>query len=454
MPYMHGRQSLIQGNINRARHSLPFLDPSLRDLITLIPLMLSEGDLPIGIYGSPVYDRKEFGLLEKHLGRRVRIAMSRLPYRIMVESLIVLVRPSIANRYFSTVTVVCVARNDAPLREIDSKLAAVADVFRNFCIPFSWLISDGSPLPELLVYEILLTGIVMGGKQPASARGMDPDLYAYIGDLPGKISQTDLPRTGEWNPFRHYLDERVEQFISWDDYPSVLSVPSANPFLIPYLHILHRLEENMDTEQVEKMRMSLLYLFSFFPPTKDAVKDLMNVWKIRYSYTPLKELTFEESMRLRRWLVPLEENELPIFSYPAPPYFVAERLELKREGGLWGFEGSRKFFSHRHPWVVFVWATAAGLLGKGTKVTTPQDLVMKRNWKDLLLNSLKALRNGADILVPDDHSQGSIHFRKGRIFFLPAPFAILGQGQKHSLGLFEDIKKKTLIDDIDLKMLG
>ncbi|HQI01344.1 MAG TPA: hypothetical protein PLF54_06735 [Deltaproteobacteria bacterium] len=450
---MHDQQSLIQRSIHRTRHSLPFLDPSLRDLITLLPLMLSEGELPIGIYGNPIYGRRELEFLKKYLGRKPHIAMRRLPYRTMVESLIVLVRPSLSSRYHSTVTVICIAKKDAPVREIDSKLAAISDVFRSSCVPFAWLISNGTPLPELLVYEIMLTGIVAGGKQPAQARGMDPDLYAYIGDLPGKITRADLPETGEWNPFRHYLEEQIEQFVSKEDYPSVLSIPSANPFIIPYLHILHRLEESMNTEQVEKMRMSLLYLFSAFPPTRDAIKDLMNTWRIRSSYTPLKELSFEESLRLRKWLVPLEENELPVFSFPPPPHFPAERLELKKRGSLWGFEGIRTF-SHEYPWVVLVWAAAAGLIGRGTRVIAPQGPMMRRGWKDLLLHSLEALRRGTDILVPDDHSQGSLRSGKGRIFFHPAPFAILGEGQKYSLALFEDIKKKTLIDDTGLKRLG
>jgi hypothetical protein len=453
MPYMRDQQALIQRSIHRTRHSLPFLDPSLRDLITLIPPMLSEGELPIGIYGHPICDRRELELLKRYLGRKPRIAMGRLPYRIMVESLIVLVRPSLANRHCSTITVVCVARKDAPVQEIDSKLAAIADVFRSHGITLAWLIYDGSPMPELLVYEIMLTGIVVGGKQPAAARGMDPDLYAYIGDLPGKIMQADLPAAGEWNPFRHYLDAQVAEFIGREDYPSALSVPSANPFIIPYLHILHRHEENMNTEQVEKMRMSLLYLFSTFPPTRDVIRDLMNTWKIHSSYTPLRDLSFEEGLRLRKWLVPLEEYELPIFSCPPPPHFLADRLEMKKDGGFWGFEGFRKF-SHRYAWVVLVWAAAAGLIGKGTRIIAPQELTMKRNWKDLLLHSLEALRKGADILVPEDHSQGSIHFKSGRIFFIATPFAILEEGEKHSLGLFEDIKKKTMIDDIDLRKQG
>lgn len=450
---MRDQESLIHKSIDRTRHSLPFLNPSLRDLITLIPLMLSEGDLPIGIFGSPIFDRREIELLTRYLGRKPRFAMARLPYRIMVESLIVLVRPSLSNRHGSSLTVVCITRNDVPMEEIRSKLASIADVFRGHGIPLAWLVSGGASLPELLVYEIMLTGMVMGGKQPAPAKGMDPDLYTYIGELPGKITQAEHLRAEEWNPFRQYLDTQVAEFISRGDYPSALSIPSASPFIIPYLHILHRLEESMNTDEVEKVRMSLLYLFSTFPPTGDAVNDLMNAWKISSSYTPLKDLSFEESLRLRKWLVPLEENELPVFSYPPPPHFQADRLELKRNGSLWGFEGIGKF-GHRHPWVVFLWAVIAGLIGKDTRITVPQDLMIKRTWKGLLLEALEALRNGTDVLVPEDPGQGSIHFRNGRIFFLSAPFAILGQGEKHSLGLFDEVKKKTLVDDIDLKRLG
>jgi hypothetical protein len=99
---------------------------------------------------------------------------------------------------------------------------------------------------------------------------------------------------------------------------------------------------------------------------------------------------------------------------------------------------------------MLVWAAANGLIGRHTHISTPRSLVKKGNAKTLLLDALDALLNGTDILVPDDHRLGSVHLKNGRITFSGKPFAILEQGRKHSLEIFEAVKKKTLIDDSDL----
>ncbi len=145
----------------------------------------------------------------------------------------------------------------------------------------------------------------------------------------------------------------------------------------------------------------------------------------------------------------MEENELPVFSWPPLKTFTADRLELKVHEGLWGIAGYPEF-SHSYAWVVLVWAAVNGLIGRHTQISTPRSLGVKGNAKNLLLDALDALLKGTDILVPDDHRLGSVHLRNGRITFSGRPFAILDQGRKHSLEIFEAVKKKTLIDDSDL----
>jgi len=39
----------------------------------------------------------------------------------------------------------------------------------------------------------------------------------------------------------------------------------------------------------------------------------------------------------------------------------------------------------------------------------------------------------------------------GRFFYSPLPFALLEKGTKHSLEIFEEVKKKAMLDDIDLE---
>ena len=108
-------------------------------------------------------------------------------------------------------------------------------------------------------------------------------------------------------------------------------------------------------------------------------------------------------------------------------------------------------FGHAHAWVVLVWAALAGLAGPASRIFVPREPGIKHNAGKILRGCVEAILHGADMLVPEDHLQGSIYMRDGRFFFSSDPFAILGQGNKHSVGLFEIIKKKALLDDIDLK---
>lgn len=447
MPYMLTR-SLMQKNLHRSRFSLPFLDPILRDLITLIPTLLAEGKPSIGIYEHPSCSQAEVELLEKYLGRRPEIRAGRIPYRVSVESVIVLVRPSLAGRYFSNITIVCIARRDAYPDDIAAKITAIGDIFKRHGIPLSGLVYTDT-LPQFLIYEILRTGIVVGGKEPVTSMDAVSESCVYIGDLPGKITEPDTSCRAEWNPFRCFLDGQVAEFIGKNDYPAAVSIPSANPFIVPYLHILHYHEEQGDTEKIEKMRVSLFYLLSCFPPTREVMVNLARRWKAGRSYPPINELGLMESFRLRRWLVPLEENELPVFSWPPLPHFSVQRAVLEMNDYVWSIQGFGEF-KHKHAWVVLLWTSMVGLIGTQTRITAPDVLMLRRTCKKLLFDAMEAIRQGADRLVPEDHRHGSIQIKDGRPFFSAAPFAILERGNKHSVELFEIIKKKTLIDDSGL----
>ncbi len=446
---MQSAQALIQRNIQRARYSLPFFDPGLRDLITLIPPLLSEGSPSIGIYGRPGCSTREYELLAGYLDRKPAIVAGRLPDRVLIESLIALPVPSLAGRHSTSIMAVCLLRDEDHTEEVRTKIAAVARVFEKHGTPLAAHVSTG-PLGQLLVYDIMRTGIVLAGKHPVTDKKAASDACIYIGGLPGVITQMhDSVRSREWNPFSHYLDSQTAEFIRKKDYPSALSVPSANPFIIPYLHMLHHHEERTDKERIEKLRMSLLGLFSSFPPTRELMQVLRSAWKMDSAPEDFSGLDFTSALRLRKWIVPLKRDELPVFSWPPSMSFELDRLALGQERRHWGVAQTREF-RHAHAWVVLTWAALAGLVGRATRITAPRELRMKSGVRKILLEGVESLLHGKDSLIPDDHFQGAIHLKGGRFFFSPGPFAILEQGNKHCIELFEAVKKKALLDDIDL----
>lgn len=441
-------RSLMQKNLQRSSFSLPFLDPTLRDLITLIPTLFAEGKPCIGIYEHPPCSQNDFDLLEKYLGRKPEIRVGSIPYRVSLESVIVLVRPSLSNRCFTSIAIVCIARRGESVDDITAKISAIADIFSSHGIPLEGLVYT-DPLPQLLINEILRTGIVVGGKEPVTSMNAVSESSVYIGELQGKITEPDLSARAEWNPFQAFLDEQIAEFIAKNDYPAAVSVPSSNPYIVPYLHILHHHEEHGDTDKIEKMRVSLFYLLSCFPPTRDFMNNLMSRWKSDRSSPPLNELGIRDSFRIRRWLAPLEKDELPVFTWPPLPQFSVERVSLEMNDYLWSIQGFGEF-KHKHAWVVLLWAAVIGLIGARTRITAPDVLMLKRTCEKNLFDALKAIRQGKDLLVPEDHRHGSVQIKQGRLYFSAAPFAILEKGNKHSVGLFEIIKKKTLIDDSGL----
>lgn len=127
--HMQSAQVLIQRNLQRARYSLPFFDPGLRDLITLIPPLLSEGSPSVGIYGRPGCSAREYKLLAGYLGRKPAIIADRLPDRVLIESLIALPMPSLAGRHSTSLMLVCLLRDEDYGEEVRAKIASVAQVF-------------------------------------------------------------------------------------------------------------------------------------------------------------------------------------------------------------------------------------------------------------------------------------------------------------------------------------
>lgn len=443
-------QALIQRNIQRSRHSLPFFDPGLRDLIAVIAPLFSEGSHAIGIHGRPGCSRKEFELLGKLLRRKPEIIVGRLPDRILVESLIALPRPTLSGRRSTAVALVCLARGQAHVPEIRARIDVAADLLGRHGVPLSGAVFTGR-LPQLVIYEVMRTGIVLGGRHPVTDPGTESDACICIGDLPRAVdSSDDLPRTREWDPFSHYLEAERAAFIARGDYPCVLGTPLANPYIVPFLHILHHHEERTDKDRIDRTRGSLLGLFSRFPPTREAMRDLSAAWKTDPSLVDIHGLGFTKALGLRKWLVPLEKNELPICAWPPPEHYGLERLSLVHDRDGWSIAEAREF-RHPHAWVVLAWAALAGLVMPGTRITSPDEPGLKRSAGDLLRQAAKALASGADILVPENHLQGSVRFSGGRLFYSSQPFALLEQGAKHSVELFEGVKKKALLDDIDLK---
>jgi hypothetical protein len=442
---MNTAKALVQKNINRARYSLPFINPTIRELISLIPALFCEGSPVAGIHGHTSCTRQEYELLKKYLARKPEIVVGRLPDKVLIESLILLLRPSPTNKFSCSITLICRPKSDAFVDEIMEKIECIRLVFHNYGISLTGIIQNGI-LPQLLIYEIMRTGIVLAGMHPVTQETESVEPLNYIGELPPFITDISRVQYSEWNPFQYLLERVVDRFVENSEYPASLSVPGVNPYIIPYLHILHKHDEEMDADIVKKIRASLNYLYTPFPPTKEAMDDLKKAWKMADPLHCSDDLNFVNALQLRKWLVPLEENELPIFSWPPPGHFALPSAQLCLEEDQWYIRQAKQF-SHPYPWVVLMWAVIAGLISNETHLSVPGSLNFKRDKKQRLL---KALKNDVDIFVPEDHTQGSIHKKGGRFFFSDQPFAILEKGEKFSLELFESIKKKALLDDSDL----
>ncbi|MBN2298344.1 MAG: hypothetical protein JXM72_07110, partial [Deltaproteobacteria bacterium] len=141
--------------------------------------------------------------------------------------------------------------------------------------------------------------------------------------------------------------------------------------------------------------------------------------------------------------------ELPVFTWPPPENMSLGSVQLCLNNDLWQLREAAEF-QCRHAWAVLMWGFISGIITRNTRITTPRTLNLRSDAKKRLYAAYKALEQNTHIIVPEDHMQGSIQKMKGRFYFSDKPFAILEQGNKHSLEIFETIKKKALLDDIDL----
>ena len=444
-------KQLSHKNIERARHWLPFLSPEMRDLVTLLPALFCEGSESIGILGRITCSHKEFELLKTYLGRKPQITAGRLPDRMPLESLIAVLKPSPASRFNAKIYVLCKTKSQNSNEEVRKKTLEISRVFHNYRISVSFIVFSDT-LPELILYDIMRTGFVLGGKYPVTKEHMQSEICAYIGDLPGIITDTTRFISDEWDPFQAFVDQETDLFIRKSDYPAPLFVIGANPFITPYLHILHHYDEKMDAEKVKKLRTSLSFLYSSFPPTVEVLTDLKRIWKMNDVSGISDGKSLANALQLRKWLVPLEENELPVVTWPPPGNISLSSVQLCLDNDLWHLKQA-KDFQCRHAWAVLMWGCIAGIITQDTRITTPSSLTLKHDARKRLYDAYKALEQGASIIVPEDHMKGSIQKMGGRFYFSDKPFAILEQGSKHSLEIFEGVKKKALLDDSDLQAM-
>jgi hypothetical protein len=180
------------------------------------------------------------------------------------------------------------------------------------------------------------------------------------------------------------------------------------------------------------------------------MEEMMKAWQLSEKQAPdVSTLSFDEAIRLRYMFVPLDTHELHIFSWPPNASWQLKKATLVWDGPGWRLSESASFH-HKHAWVVLAWAAITGLIGRGTSLKTPDGLLLKTNAMDVLAELNDTIPRGVDIITSSDPLQGSIRIMKGRFFFSDAPYAILEPGRKISLVLFEEIKKKALLDDSGL----
>jgi hypothetical protein len=67
------------------------------------------------------------------------------------------------------------------------------------------------------------------------------------------------------------------------------------------------------------------------------------------------------------------------------------------------------------------------------------------------MHMVAAVSRGADIIVPSDHTQGSIRVLRHRFFYSERPFALLEEGTKHSLDLDGPVMKKSTLDETGIE---
>lgn len=437
-------------NIFRSRYSLPYMDPEAREIIYLIPSLLSIGREGFGVYAHPVCTPGGLELLRKHLDKGVDLVPGRLPDRILLESFIIVPRPCISGEYSLSLAIIAIPVEDTMVDEITNKLEEIQGFLRKKGI-FATLHVQ-KRLPELLIYEVMRVGVVLAGKYPITKEGKEEDSI-FIGRLPFSIKEGFMDRPMDWNPFWYFLSREILRYIEAGDYPASMHIPGANPYLLPYLHILQACEEGLDADRLARFRTSLYYLFSGFGPTREVMAEQAARW--RWNAMPdITEMGLRGRLRLRRWLVPLEAGELPLCIWPPLKGETLDEVRLELKHGLCGIRGVPGF-SHEHAWVVLAWAGLSGLIGEKTRIRHTREIALRRDVPESIGKMLEALYGGVDIIVSQDHLKGAVKKLDGRFFFSGDFFAVLGKGDKYCLETEPLVQEKALIDDKGLdKLLG
>ncbi|HVN70393.1 MAG TPA: hypothetical protein VMU10_00105 [Desulfomonilia bacterium] len=414
----------------------------------LTPGLFCLGDDMAGIYAHPTCTPEQFALLKKYLDRRPKITISRLPDFILIQSLIMIPRPSVVGKDLLNLILLIIPVPDAPIEKIKHKCDEVESLFRAKGIGITTHILKGV-LPQLAIHEVMRMGVVLAGRHPVLSRDDEMDMSFFTGDIPDAIDDDRTLRSSEWNPFQYILDREMETTIKAANYHTHMSVQSANPFIAPYLPMLIRYNEEPN-DVLLSLRLCIGALFQHFEPTRGATEELMRTWGLNKLQVPdTSNLSHAEAIHYRDIFVPLEEHELPLFSWPPKPSWQLEKVTLVWDGPGWKLAESGSFF-HKHAWVVLAWASLSGLIGSNTALDCPEGLRLRANSVEMLVNLLNDISRGVEIITSSDPRQGSIRINKGRFFFSDASYAILEPGMKISLMLFEEIKKKALLDDSNL----
>lgn len=442
-------RGLIRKNVERARHWLPFLSEETRERILLIPSLFSLGKGGAGIFSHPTCTPEQFALLKKHLKAPPDIAVSRIPDYVLIESLIALPGPSVVGTDFLAVDLMVVPEPGADREIIRAKCAEV-EVFSRARggILRTHIIEGG--LPPLVLMRTLNLGVVLAGRHPVTRPQDVADMGFFAGEVPEVIRDNSTLDAAEWNPFRHALDEELSRSIAAEGYRPPRQQGRLNPFLAPYLARLIRHEETLDVDTLLYLRLCMAALFSHFGPTREAMADMMRSWGLTFPQVPdISVMDLREALGIRKCYVPLDEHELPVYSWPASRTWRKERVVLDWDGAGWSL-GESDLFRHRHAWVTLAWGAIAGLIGPDTDLKSPEGLQLKPDAPVILARMLCEIAQGTHIVVPADARQGSIRIRAGRFFFSETPYAVMESGPKASLNLFHERKKKALLDDSGL----
>jgi len=437
--------ALIHANVGRARHSLPYMATASRDHLQMIAPLLALGEPPCGIYGHPLCSDSEREAIKRQRPL-LRPPRQSLPGRVNIQSLIVIPEPAPASLSCCALTAVVLPTSATEIAVITARLAEIAADFaesgvilNSFC---------GFEPPQRLVQAIMQRGMVVAGKHPVTTRDFDSDTAFYVGELPGLIDDHAYVVRRDWDPCTAYLEDRIAGLINQKSYPAGFSLNHMNPFLLPYLPLF----EEASDDNLTKLRQALCGMLRGFGPCRDELERLLNAWEMDDCGPEPAGASLRQSLRVRRRLVTIEDNELPIAIWPPNKSRILASLRLVRTKGLWHLEDLNEF-SHRYAWVTLTWAALSGLIGAATQIKAGDGLDLRPDAARRLSNLRASILDGLELIVPTDHTEGSIECRQGRFFFQGEHFAALKQGKKIVLEIEQDIKRKAILDDKGLDYL-